>query len=107
MGRSGQFRRHAFLWRVVVSGGLVAGRGAAGAGPLAGWPGWTRPVDGAVSRAFEEPAGPYGPGHRGVDLVAPPGTPVRAAGDGTVSFAGDVAGSMHVVVAHEGGLRTS
>jgi hypothetical protein len=32
---------------------------------------------------------------------------VRAANDGTVSFAGDVAGSLHVVVAHEGGIRTS
>ena len=32
---------------------------------------------------------------------------VRAAGAGTVAFAGDVAGTLHVVVAHANGLRTS
>ena len=36
-----------------------------------------------------------------------PGTPVRAANAGEVTFAGNVAGSLHVVVAHAGGLRTS
>jgi hypothetical protein len=40
-------------------------------------------------------------------LAVPPSTPVRAAGDGTVTFAGVVAGARHVVVAHSGGLRTS
>jgi hypothetical protein len=69
--------------------------------------GWLRPVDGAVVHPFEEPATVYGPGHRGADLAAGPGTPVRAANDGTVSFAGDVAGTLHVTVAHTGGLRTS
>ncbi len=68
---------------------------------------WLPPVDGQVVRPFEAPAFAYGPGHRGVDLAAPPGTPVRAAGDGVVSFAGSVAGSLHVVVAHDGGLRTT
>ena len=68
---------------------------------------WTRPVPGGVVRPFDAPASPYGPGHRGVDLAAPEGRAVRAAGPGTVSFAGRVAGSLHVVVAHEGGLRTS
>jgi len=69
--------------------------------------GWLRPVDGAVVRPFEEPASRYGPGHRGADLAAPPGTVVRAANDGVVSFAGNVAGTLHAVVAHGGDLRTS
>lgn len=69
--------------------------------------GWLRPVDGAVVHPFEEPATVYAAGHRGADLAAAPGTPVRAANDGVVSFAGSVAGTLHVTVAHAGGLRTS
>ena len=69
--------------------------------------GWRRPVDGAVVRPFEEPQSTYGPGHRGVDLAAAPGTAVRAANDGVVSFAGQVGGTLHVTITHEGKLRTS
>jgi hypothetical protein len=68
---------------------------------------WIPPVDGPVVRPFVAPIAVYAAGHRGVDLAAAPGTPVRAANDGTVSFAGTVAGSLHVVVAHAGGIRTS
>jgi hypothetical protein len=68
---------------------------------------WTRPVAGRVVRGFVEPANTYAAGHRGADLAALPGTPVHAAGAGTVSFAGEVAGSLHVVVAHANGFRTS
>jgi Peptidase family M23/Putative serine esterase (DUF676) len=68
---------------------------------------WQPPVDGPVARFFQAPAFAYGPGHRGVDFAAPPGTPVRTSGDGVVAFAGPVAGSLHVVVAHDGNLRTT
>ena len=67
-------------------------------GPVPG--AWVRPVDGSVARPFVAPRSRYGAGHRGVDFVAAPGTPVRAANAGEVTFAGDVAGSLHVVVAH-------
>jgi murein DD-endopeptidase MepM/ murein hydrolase activator NlpD len=70
-------------------------------------PGWKRPVPGAVARPFEPPRHRFGPGHLGVDFRAAPGRPVRAAGPGEVTVAGDVAGALHVVVAHAGGLRTS
>jgi hypothetical protein len=83
----------------------AAPAGAADPPPLTG--AWQRPVDGAVVRPFEQPVSVYGPGHRGVDFAAPPGTPVRAVNDGVVSFAGSVAGSLHVTVAHDGNLRTS
>ncbi|HET6289190.1 MAG TPA: M23 family metallopeptidase [Amycolatopsis sp.] len=61
----------------------------------------------SVTRYFEPPATPYGPGHRGVDLPAPPGTNVLAAAEGVVMFAGQVAGRGVVSIDHEGGLRTT
>lgn len=65
------------------------------------------PVDGPVTRPFDPPAKPWDPGHRGVDYRVPPGTPVRAAAGGVVSFAGDVAGGLFVTVDHPGALQTS
>lgn len=67
--------------------------------------GLTRPVQGPVERVFA-PAGRYS-GHWGVDWAVAAGTPVRASGRGTVSFAGVVAGNLTVTVDHGGGLRTS
>ncbi|GHH96168.1 hypothetical protein GCM10017779_66250 [Streptomyces capillispiralis] len=62
-----------------------------GATPALGraWPVGSRP---RVLRGWEPPATAYGRGHRGVDLAAAPGTPVRAVAAGRVSFAGRVAG---------------
>ncbi len=68
---------------------------------------WSLPVTGPVVRGFDAPASRYGAGHRGVDFDVAAGAPVRSAGDGIVSFAGSVAGGLHVVVAHPGDLRTS
>ncbi len=56
------------------------------------------PVDGpaglppTVLRGWEPPPSPYAAGHRGVDVAASVGAPVRAAAPGTVTFAGTVAG---------------
>lgn len=70
-------------------------------------PSYRLPVDGRVLRPFDAPEDPYAAGHRGVDLDAAPGAPVRAAERGSVLHAGDVAGVTWVTVAHEGDVRTS
>jgi murein DD-endopeptidase MepM/ murein hydrolase activator NlpD len=70
---------------------------------------WTWPFPGhpRILRVFAPPPQPWLPGHRGVDLAASPGTPVRAAGPGTVAYAGPLAGRGVVTVLHAGGLRTT
>jgi murein DD-endopeptidase MepM/ murein hydrolase activator NlpD len=71
--------------------------------------GFVWPLDGPppILRRFDPPPEPWLPGHRGVDLGAAPGSTVRAAGDGTVVFAGMVAGRGVVSIEHPGGLRTT
>ena len=59
-----------------------------------------------LRRGFEQPPTPYSAGHRGVDLAARSGQPVRAAADGRASFAGEVAGRGVVVITHGDGIRT-
>ena len=56
---------------------------------------------------FDPPPLPWLPGHRGVDLAAGPSAVIRAAGAGTVVYAGVVAGRGVVSVAHRNGLRTT
>ncbi|MEO3767967.1 M23 family metallopeptidase, partial [Streptomyces sp. B5E4] len=93
--------------------GEGAGRGeretrAAAESPAGGVTDAVWPVDGGprgrpvVERGFEPPRSPYGPGHRGVDLRAGAGLPVRAAAAGRVSFAGRVAGRGVLAVDHPG-----
>jgi hypothetical protein len=54
------------------------------------------PVAGSIVRGFDARAGPYGPGHRGIDIAASVGTLVRAPATGRVVFAGPVAGTNWV-----------
>lgn len=69
---------------------------------------WSPPVRAEPSRRFAPGTGPFEvSGHAGVDYDVPPGTPVAAAGDGTVAFVGQVAGATFVVLAHGGGVRTT
>ncbi|MDQ4037427.1 MAG: M23 family metallopeptidase [Actinomycetota bacterium] len=60
-----------------------------------------------VTKAFDPPETPYGSGHRGVDLAASPGQAIRAAGPGTVVYAGPLAGRGVVSLQHADGLRTT
>jgi murein DD-endopeptidase MepM/ murein hydrolase activator NlpD len=74
-------------------------------GPAYGSYAW--PVRGPVLRTFEPPATAYGAGHRGIDIGAPLGTTVVAAGEGTVAFAGPVAGGLFISIDHPDGVRTT
>jgi hypothetical protein len=65
------------------------------------------PVDGPIAARFDAPDSRWGPGHRGIDYVVPAGTAVRAAGSGTVTFAGPVAATVAVTIDHGGGMETT
>jgi murein DD-endopeptidase MepM/ murein hydrolase activator NlpD len=86
---------------------LIAAPSGHGAAAPSGGSGALRPVPGGVERVFQAPVTPYGAGHRGVDLRGRPGTPVRAALGGTVTFAGSVAGRGWITINHGGGLDTT
>lgn len=92
----------------VLLASVPARAGTAGAPGVPGVPGaagdWTWPVVGPVIRSFDPPANAFGPGHRGIDIAAPIGTPVVAPAPGNVTFAGAVAGELFVTVDHGGGL---
>jgi murein DD-endopeptidase MepM/ murein hydrolase activator NlpD len=65
------------------------------------------PVVAPVADPWRPPATPYGAGNRGVEYATEPGTEVVAPADGTVSFAGPVAGRGYVVIGHADGIRTT
>lgn len=68
---------------------------------------WPLPLSSRVLRHFEPPAQAWSPGHRGVDLSAEVGAPVRAAAAGVVAFAGPVVDRTVVSVDHPDGIRTT
>jgi murein DD-endopeptidase MepM/ murein hydrolase activator NlpD len=92
---------------VLLAGSLFIGPTPAGAAgesdPVGEWPLLPSPD---VVRGFEQPRGPWGSGHRGVDLLGHVGQQVRAALGGTVAFAGVLAG-RGVVVVDDGSTRTT
>jgi len=69
---------------------------------------WSWPIapPHTVQAPFDEPAGPYGPGHRGIDILAETPT-VTAVEAGTVHFAGMVAGRPVVSVRHADGMLST
>ncbi|HEV8116156.1 MAG TPA: M23 family metallopeptidase, partial [Acidimicrobiales bacterium] len=100
MGRSRTVIVAALLAAVFVA---APAAGEAGPPPVV----YQAPVPGPIIEPFRPPTSPYGPGNRGVDYATVPGEPVAAPADGLVTFAGPVAGTLHVVVLHADGIRTS
>ena len=87
--------------RAVFEASRASATGSTTAGTLA-WP-----LRGPIVRGYEQPSNPYASGHRGIDIGAPVGTPVKAAAPGVVHFAGKVAGSLFVSIDHDAGLQTT
>lgn len=100
---------------LLCAGVLGFGEVSAGAGVKAvanASTGWLMPVaEGKVVRDYLGPIRPYGPGHRGVDLVGPSGgskrVPVLAPNFGEISFAGWVGLRPVVSIHHDGSLISS
>lgn len=86
----------------ILAGWLVVGPAAPAAAADRAVP----PLAGPVVRGFDPPGRPWLAGHRGVDLLGPPGSRVVAALSGRVTFAGNLAGRGVVVVSH-GEVRTT
>ena len=72
--------------------------------------GWTVPAEGRLTSGFGERADPFTETtrfHRGIDIAAASGTPIRAARSGTVVFSGRLAGYGNtIILEHAGGYRT-
>jgi len=62
---------------------------------------------GVLWQRFDPPAQNWLAGHRGVDLLASPGSAVYSPAPGTVTFSGKVAGKPVVTVTHADGLRST
>lgn len=65
------------------------------------------PVEAPVTDPFRPPACEWCPGNRGIEYGPTLGHEVVAAAEGTISFAGPVAGTLYVVVHHPDGTRTT
>ncbi|SDM50885.1 M23 family metallopeptidase [Actinomyces ruminicola] len=92
-----------------LAAGPASGRAAALPGALAARVRYAWPTGMAttVLADFDPPAVVWGAGHRGVDLALAAGSQVLAAADGTVAFAGMVAGRPVVSIDHADGIRTT
>ncbi len=68
---------------------------------------YVEPVEGTVVDPFRPPQHFGGPGNRGWEYTTTPGSPIRAAGSGVVTFAGQIGSGLYVSISHTDGLRTT
>lgn len=71
------------------------------------WPVRSSGADPPLIKVFDNPAKPWLPGHRGVDIAVAEGTQLVAPAPGTISFAGGVGGKHVVSIRHHHGLTTT
>ena len=85
---------------------LQAAQGGIPAGPIRGGGRFIWPVNGPITSPFCERRA-WESCHPGIDIGVPAGTPIRAAGSGTVAIAGWVSGyGNYTCINHGGGLST-
>lgn len=83
-----------------------AGNGGIAPGPIHGGGRFIWPVNGPITSPFCERRA-WEACHPGIDIGVPSGTPIRAAGTGTVAIAGWVSGyGNYTCINHGGGLST-
>lgn len=95
---------------LLVIATLLVCAAPAAAAPIDSAPGtvaYSPPVDAPISDPFRPPSTPYGPGNRGIEYATDAGATVLAAADGTVTFAGVVAGRRWITIGHADGVRTT
>lgn len=97
-----------WLVRLYVSGMVLVAVVLGHTAPALASPQWSWPLPAPhiVIEQFKKPAQNWLPGHRGVDVAGHTGEPVLAAGSGTITFAGNLAGRGVVTISH-GPLRTT
>lgn len=87
---------------VLVALSLLVPSGVLAAGPC-----WAPPVVAPVTDPFRSPACAWCPGNRGIEFGTRPGATVTAVATGRVTFAGNVTGTVYVVVRHGDGRRVT
>lgn len=91
----------------ISSGSDTSGRAdGAAVTSRAGWSWPLRPRP-EVLESFKQPAQPWLPGHRGVDLAGAPGSTIRSPANGLVIFSGWVVNRGVITVEHQDGLLSS
>lgn len=76
--------------------------------PVAAAARWAWPLAAvSMTKPYSAPANAYGPGHRGIDLAAEPGTAVTAPADGVVWFSGVVVDRPVLTLDHGDGVLSS
>ena len=107
LGAAAAIARHPWRMKRLAAALLVLltlGVGPATAAPPR-WT-WPTPPPHALARQYLAPATPYGPGHRGIDIVAS-SAEVVAPADGVVHVAGVVVDRPVLSIEHAGGLLSS
>jgi murein DD-endopeptidase MepM/ murein hydrolase activator NlpD len=109
LGRVGVLGALLALAFTLTSGSGVpvrAAGAAASAAPAVPWS-WPAAPPHPVVRVFTAPEHPWSPGHRGIDVGTPHGSPVTAPDDGVVHFAGVVVDRPVLSMRHRDGVLSS